>query len=298
MCDAGLYQPFRAFPRKLPSLPCDDDCRSRDVFGLAKVGDLIYVVRRHMPKISIYRTSSPYEHVRDIELESSSLLTCLIASESGKYLFLADKMERCVWSVEACHYDKHQTKKMTHSIKKLISLRGKITVQSLSVVPGDESLAVLISNETDLGDSWKNAVQLYKFNNDESVTGKKRVTTPDNAWCICCTKETIVIGYGNENQPSEYSGVQEMDYNGGVLRRYKGFIPQSIHRDGESGTLYVADPRNRKILMLNAKFELKRVLLEWSDADKQPVSICNDRITSKLFVGFSCGEVDVYKICG
>lgn len=299
MCDAGRCQPFCVCPRPLAS-QIDGNCRSRDVFGLAVFDDLIFVARRQMEKISVYRATGQHEHVEDIDVKSCFLPTCLIASESNGCLFLADKTQSCVWRVQAsCHSDE-LTKKMTERVEKLFSLRKCKTVQSLSAVPNDQSLAVLMSSENESGDSWVSEVHLYKVPNGKPVRHNKTVQVPPNAWCISCNEKTIVVGFGMENQPTENSGVQEIDYNTGQILRTcaESFkVPRSIHRDCETGAVFVADSVNRRILALNKELEVRRVLLAWNREDEQPVSICYHKETGQLFVGFCCGKFERYKIC-
>jgi len=119
----------------------------------------------------------------------------------------------------------------------------------------------------------------------------RRVPLPDYMYpshAVESPSGTFIVGDGN-TQRDQYQ-VSEVNTEGQVLRQFSGSpLGQFLHIAADSrGNIIVADRDYRRILLLDAKLALRRVIMDEHQLNyRQPFRLCYMEQSGQLLVGFS-----------
>lgn len=103
MC--AIVDECRLFPVNLSRVrriqPSNPDSPNRDVLGLAKLGDTMFVAHWNSETVVAYQISHPQSRKpdRDIEIKRFSVPVGFRSCEAYNCLYLGDANHRCVWKV-------------------------------------------------------------------------------------------------------------------------------------------------------------------------------------------------------
>jgi len=96
---------------------------------------------------------------------------------------------------------------------------------------------------------------------------------------------TFVIGH--ENTELKQYQVSEVNTEGRVLRQFSGSLSSTSHIAIDSqGNIFVADYGNRRVLLLDARLDLRRVIIDKRQLNYMPPGrLCYNEQSGRLFVG-------------
>jgi hypothetical protein len=301
---------MHAAKRPLAFLLCVDVCRpyshrahllvrlagqGRRVWGLTKPHDKLYVVYLESDAISVYIAyQQAYTRLPDIHINGMKNPVDIAACINSGGLYVSDVGSDCVWRVKA-----------DRKVDKWLHVQN---VVSLSVT-SDGRLVMLIA--TDLqGKSpnvtWHGRLEVYSPGGVPltKITLPADILNPRHA--VQTASGTFIVSHGNKD--TALNRVCEVTSDYGVIVASYGHQPGSepgqlntpfrIALDSEE-RIIVADRINDRVVLLDRKLNLQRVLLTWTshiDGIGGPMRLHYDRQTAQLAVGLMSGHVDIYSL--
>jgi len=117
----------------------------------------------------------------------------------------------------------------------------------------------------------------------------RRVPLPgymDPSHAVESPSGTFIVGHGNTQLGQDQ--VSEVNTEGQVLRQFSGSLGDSLHIAADShGNIIVADMLYCRILLLDAKLALRRVIMDEHQLNyREPRRLCYVEQSGQLLVGF------------
>jgi len=235
------------------------------VTGVTQLGDVVYI---SCQSSSIRRFSATtHQRLTDIDAKGLSCPCDIAACERMSQLYVADSFE-CVWRVSPDGAD----------IERWLP-------KSPSDPLGPCTLSVTSSRLLVMSFGDKQLIHL-----DAGGDELRRVPLPDYMDPIHAVESpsgTYIVGHRNTQLDQEQ--VSEVNTEGRVLRQFSGSplgLPLHIAADSH-GNVFVADGKYRRILLLDAKLALRRIIIDEHQLNyKQPVRLCYMEQSGQLLVGY------------
>ena len=280
-----MCRPYRLRPSLLATLAAGQG--DREVFGLTKLDNALYVIYRKSDTINVYTAQQPYTQLRSIHVNGLKIPTalrpalsttaCMLltmgVAGSGKWRSITLQSSGlrskircpCLWrrmdALCCCWRLMYSAAENTARV----TVEWKCTMQLASDWQSSNCQTALLTRIT----SYKQPTSLSLF-----VT---ETETELNRVCEVNNEGNIVTSYGG----SRGSGLGQLD------------APAHIVLDSEERVI-VADCANRRVLLLSRQLDIQRVLLSWSR--DYPGRLHYDTVTSQLMVGMQSGRVEIYRL--
>ena len=231
--------------------------------GVAQLADVVYIVCRSS---SICRFSATtHQRLTDIDAKDVKGECDIAACERTSQLYVADR--ECVWRVSPDGDD----------IKRWLPKSPSDRLRSCTLSVTSSRLLVTSSSgqqliHLDTGGDELRRVPLPNYMNPFHA-----VESPSG---------TFIVGHRNTqlDQPQ----VSEVNTEGQVLRQFSGSLGWCPHIAADShGNIIVADGKYRRILLLDAKLALRRVIMDEHQLSyRPPFRLCYMEQSGQLLVGF------------
>jgi len=244
------------------------------VWGVTQLLDVVYIACAGSSAI-IRFDAVKHRRLADITVKDLSDPYDIAACEQTARLYVADRPvtgAACVWRVSSDGED----------IRRFLpkSPRDTISPDALSVT---SSRLLVTSHYT------TNQLRQFDAVGDEL----RRVDLPDDMeprHAVESPTGTFIVSHRN-TQLNQYQ-VSEVNTEGQVLRQFSGsrLLPLGYtpHAAVDSqGNVFVADYHRRRILLLNSKLALRRVIIDEHQLNyKEPRRLCYIEQSGQLLVGF------------
>jgi len=239
-------------------------CVVGGVWGVTQLDDVVYIVCQS-PSTIIRFSTATRQRLTDINVKDLSRPWDIAACQQTSQLYVTDRSE-CIWraSSEGEDIKRWWTK----------SPSDTFTPWTLSVT----SSRVLVT-------SW-DTKQLMQL--DAAGEELKRVQLPDYMYpehAVESPTGTFIVGHWN---PQLKQGqVSEVNTEGQVLRHFSRPLRRTPHIAVDSqGNIFVVDWDNRRILLLDARLALRRVIIDEHQLNyKPPRRLCYNEQSAQLMVG-------------
>lgn len=290
-----ICRPFRRRVKRVTQLSAD----GRAVSGVARLRRRFYAVTRGSNVILVYSASvdKKYRRLPDITHPDIDDPGDIVADARNVCLYVADCKRDCIWRADVDGDDSDD-----------VGVESQITVtrwlsdvkepRSLSMT-GDGNLLVMTMTD---------GVRVFAPTTGDLVAEVRQpagVDRPLGLHAVATGDGTFVVSQGEMDD--RLQRVVEIDGEGRVLRSYgdergtgAGQLDRPVHVQmdaGVGGRVFVADRHNRRVLVLDRRLKLERVLLtkDQDDIDR-PYCLCLHRDTGQLMVGMWSGNIDVYQV--
>jgi len=237
------------------------------VSGVTQLGDVVYIGCDSSSTIRRF-SATTHQRLADIDAKGVRDPWDIAACERMSQLYVADWIEECVWRVSPDGDD----------IKRWLpkSPSDRITTCTLSVT----SSRLLVTSF-----SGQQLIHL-----DAGGDELRRVPLPDYMdprHAVESPSGTFIVGH--DNTQLDQNQVSEVNTEGRVLRQFSGSpLGQPLHIAADShGNIIVEDFKYRRILLLDAKLALRRIIMDEHQLSyKQPLRLCYMEQSGQLLVGF------------
>ena len=236
------------------------------VTGVTQLGDVVYILCRSSSTICRRFSATTHQRLTDIVAKGVKDPCDIAACERMSQLYVADSAE-CVWRVSPDGDD----------IKRWLpkSPSDTIAPRTLSVT----SSRLLVTSS-----SGQQLIHL-----DAGGDELRRVPLPDYmdpSHAVESPSGTFIVGHRN-TQLHQWQ-VSEVNTEGQVLRQFSGSpLGQPRHIAADShGNIIVADSDYRRILLLDAKLALRRIIIDEHQLNYGPLLLCYMEQSGQLLVGF------------
>jgi len=253
------------------------------VVGVTQLHDVVYVLCERSSTIHRYNATT-HERLTGINIKGLRQPRDIATCQQTSQLYVTDggMEEACVWRVSS---DSEDIKRCwTQSTSDKFS-PWTLSVTSSRVLMTSHGARELM--QLDAGGNELRQVQLP----DDMMDPWHAVESPTG---------TFIVGHYN-TQLQQWQ-VSEVNTEGRVLRQFSPGpslrLPEYIAVDSQ-GNIFVADYRNRHILLLDVQLALRRIIIhEYQLNEKQPDRLCYNEQTGQLMVGLSGrpGSVAVFAV--
>ena len=240
------------------------------VVGVTQLDDVVYIVCEWSLTIRRFNATT-HQRLTDINVKDLRAPWDIAACERTSHVYVADYPE-CVWRVSSSDEDMKRCWTKTPS--------DTFRPWTLSVT---SSRVLVTSRDT------KQLMQL-----DEAGDEVRRVELPEYMepeHAVESPSATFIVSHTN-TELNDQRQVSEVNTEGQVLRQFSGSrlsplgLTEHIAVDSE-GNIFVADSRNRRILLLDAQLALRRVIIDKHQLNyKLPRRLCYKEQSGQLMVGF------------
>jgi len=235
------------------------------VGGVTQLGDVVYIVTQSSSTIRRF-SATTHQRLADIDTKGVKDPLDIAACERMSQLYVADWAE-CVWRMSPDGAD----------IKRRLpkSPSDRLGLCTLSVT----SSRLLVTSASD------NQLIHLDAGGDEL----RRVRLPDYMHprhAVESPSGTFIVFHRN-TQLHQYQ-VSEVNTEGQVLRQFSGSLGEPVRIAADShGNIIVADRKYPRILLLDAKLALRRVIMDEHQLNyREPVCLCYMEQSGQLLVGF------------
>ena len=207
-----------------------------------------------------------HQRLKDIDVKDMQRPSDISACERTSRVYIADWKE-CVWRVSSDGGD----------------IMRWLSSDTLS------PCTVSVTSSRLLVTSW-DTNQLIQFDGDGDEL--RRVDLPDDMTPHHAVESpTGTFIFSHSNAQLKQWQVSEVNTGGQLLRQFSGSRVSLVTADSR-GNIFVADRKNRRILVLNAELALRRVII---DGCQLPESLCYSEQSGQLLVGFK-GSIAVFDV--
>jgi len=240
-------------------------CVVVEVRGVTQLDDVVYIVCQVSSAI-IRFCATTRQRLRDINVKGLRTPRDIAACQQTSQLYVTD-LQECIWRASSeGHIKRWWTKSSSDTFKP----------RTLSVT---SSRVLVTSRDT------KQLMQL-----DAAGEELKRVQLPDYMEPLHAVESptgTFIVSHRN-TQLSRQWQVSEVNTEGQVLRHFSRSLGETLHIAVDSqGNIFAADRDSRRILLLDARLALRRVIIDEHQLNyKPPYRLCYNEQSAQLMVGF------------
>jgi len=247
------------------------------VEGVTQLRDVVYVVRGRSSAIRRYNTST-HQRLADIDVTGLSYAHDIAACELTSRLFVFDNYDD-VWGVSSDGVD----------IQRWLPKSPLDTFRPFTLSVTSSRLLVTSFRDRQLrqldaaGGGELRRVRLHDY-----MEPRHAVESPT---------ATFIVGHVNSQLTQRQ--ISEVSTEGQVLRQFSGSsLGWSAHiAVDRQGNIFVADPVNCHILLLDAQLALRRVIIDARQlSDVGPWRLCYMEQSGQLLVGLRDGGVAVFDV--
>jgi len=234
------------------------------VSGVTQLGDVMYIL---CASSSIRRFSATtHQRLTDIVAKDVRGPSDIAACERMPQLYVAD-WANCVWRVSPDGDD----------IKRWLPKSPSDTIRPWALSVTSSRLLVTSVNDNQLIHLDAGGDELRRVRLPDYMDPLHAVESPSG---------TFIVSHGNTQL--DQNQVSEVNTEGQVLRQFSGSLGESVHIAADSrGNIIVADRKYRRILLLDAKLALRRVIMDEHQLNyRQPFRLCYMEQSGQLLVGF------------
>ena len=246
--------------------------------GVTQLHDVVYVVCEWSSTIRRF-SATTHQRLIDINVEGLRYPQDIAACQQTSQLYVADhpvpSTDACIWRVSPDGEDikRWLPKSPSYTFR---PRRLSVTATRLLVTSLDTK-------------------QLMQFDADgDEVT---RVSLPDYMdpyHAVESPTGTFIVSHQN-TQLNCQPQVSEVNSEGRVLRQFSGSLGFTPHIAVDSQrNIIVADLDNRRILLLDAQLELRRVIID--QLNYKPRRLCYMEQSGQLLVGLDSSNVAVFNV--
>jgi len=235
------------------------------VLGVTQLDDVVYIV--HGASSAIIRFSAAtHQRLTDINVKGLSHPWDIAACQQTSQLYVTDN--ECIWRASS---DGEDIKRWWTK-----SPSDTFTPYKLSVT----SSRVLVTSR-----GTNELMQL-----DAAGEELKRVQPPDYMYPYHAVESptgTVIVSHRNRQLNGQWQ-VSEVNTEGQVMRHFSRPLDYTPHIAVDSqGNIFVADGDNRRILLLDARLALRRVIIDEHQLNYEwPQHLCYNEQSAQLMVGF------------
>jgi len=189
---------------------------------------------------------------------------------------------------------------------KLVSWLQKVGVAQRVSVTSDGRIVVLIATHvqgSEGSQAWRGRVEVYN-SAGVRLTILKLPHDISNPWHVVQTvNRSFIISHGDKD--TQQNRVCEVNNEGIIVASYGGppgsglrqlHLPVHLALDNKERVI-VADCFNQRVLLLDRRLNIQRVLLSWSTESRDaPLRLVCDSDKSQLLVGLYSGRTEIYKL--
>jgi len=249
------------------------------VWGVTQLHDVVYMVC-HLSSTILRFNATTHERLTDIYVRGLRDPLDIVACEQTSQLYVAD-YKTCVWRVSADGADiKLWWPKTSSDTVQPYTLSVRST--RLLVTPYDTKQLMQLDL---LGDELRR-VQLPLY-----MDPRHAVESPTASFIV-----------SHKNTQLKQHQISEVNVDGQVLRQFTGSHPSPLGRtphiaiDSQDNVL-VADYSNRRILLLDARLRLCRVIIDEHQLNyERALRLCYREPTGQLLVGLFNNSVKVFDV--
>jgi len=241
----------------------------RAVWGVTQLDDVVYIVCQLSSTIIRFNATS-HERLTDINVKDLRWPLDIAACQQTSQLYLTDDW-KCVWRVSSDGEDIRRwwTKSSSDTFRP-----GTLSLTS--------SRLLVTSHDTN---------ELMQL--DAAGQQLRRVGLPDYMkdplHAVESAIGTFIVSHKNTQLNYDQCQVSEVNTAGEVLRQFSSRslgVTRHIAVDSQ-GNIFVADWRRRRILLLDARLALRRVIIDEHQLNyKRPRRLCYNEQSAQLMVGF------------
>jgi len=242
-------------------------CVVGEVRGVTQLDDVVYIVCWSSSTI-IRFSAATHQRLRDINVKDLRNPRDIAACQQTSQLYVPDSDGECIWRASSDGED----------IKRCWTKSSSDTFKpwTLSVT---SSRVLVTSLDT------KQLMQL-----DAAGEELKRVQLPDYMrpqHAVESPTGTFIVSHWNPQLNGQWQ-VSEVNTEGEVLRHFSRPLGRTPHIAVDSqGNIIVADEDNRRILLLDARLALRRVIIDEHQLNyERPERLCYNEQSAQLMVGF------------
>jgi len=245
---------------------------------VTQLHDVVYIVCGGFSTILRFNpilrfNATTHQRLTDIVVKGLTYPHDIVACKRTSQVYVADV--ECTWRVSS---DGADIKRWLPKSPSDIVTPRSLTTRSLSVT----STRLLVSSY--------NTRQLIQF--DAVGDELRRVQLPDHMdprHAVESPTGTFIVSHYSKQLHQDQ--VSEVNTVGEVLRQFSsshllslGYTPH-VAVDSH-GNIFVVDFDNRRILLLDAQFTLRRVVVDQHQLNKPPLRLCYKEQSGQLLVGF------------
>jgi len=258
-------------------------CVVVEVWGVTQLDDVVYIVCQSSSAI-IRFSAATRQRLTDINVKGLRLPQDIAACQQTSQLYVTEWRGGCIWRASSEGED----------IKRWWTKSSSDTFEpyALSVTSSRVLVTSLDTNEL---------MQL-----DAVGEELKRVQLPDYMRPVHAVESptgTFIVSHGNTQLNDQWQ-VSEVNTEGQVLRHFSRPLDYTPHIAVDSqGNIFVADNDNRRILLLDARLALRRVIIDEHQLNyKLPWRLCYNEQSAQLMVELRDidsvgGGVAVFDVC-
>jgi len=270
----------------------------RAVCGVTTLNDKIFVAYHELPFIVVYVSHEPYTRLPNISVNGLKDPIDIAAGTTS--LYMSDWGSMAIWRIKVglanSKVDKWLSGVMTLSVS--VTSEKKVALLVMVNMKGSERKCRF---------NYSGEIHVYSAGAVKETVIK---LSPDITFPHCVvmtTRKTFIVSYGFDWH--EMNRVFEVDMNGHMLKAFGSApgegvgelnTPFHVSLDEEERVI-VADSGNDRVLLLDSRLMLQRVLVTWhpqwfSDDAGSQSRLHYDRHSGKLLVGSGSGNLDVYQL--
>jgi len=245
------------------------------VYGVTQLHDVVYIVCQSSSAIIRFHATTQ-RRLTDINVTGLRYPQDIAGCEQTSQLYVPDSRE-CIWRVSSQGED----------IKRWWTKSSSDTFTPCTLSVTSARLLVTSRDTNEL-------MQL-----DAAGEELRRVPLPrymtDPRHAVESPSGSFVVAHWNTEL--KQGQVSEVNTEGRVLRQFSGSLGYTPHIAIDSqGNIFVADFDNRRVLLLDAQLELRRVIIDEHQLSyKSPGRLCYNKQSAQLLVG-RVGVVSVFDV--
>ena len=251
------------------------------VMGVTQLRDVVYIVCWSSSAIIRFHATT-HERLTDINVTGMRAPWDIAACELTSQLYVTDS--ECIWRVSSQGEDIKRWWPPKSPMKRLLTKSFK--PYRLSVT---SSRVLVTSHDTnELMQLDASGEQLLRVPLPGYMRPQHAVESPSG---------TFVVGHVN-TELDQYQ-VSEVNTEGEVLRQFSASLGETRHIAIDSqGNIFVADFDNRRILLLDARLALRRVIIDEHQLNynEGPRRLCYNEQSAQLLVGCWGNIVSVFDV--
>jgi len=259
-------------------------CVVDSVMGVTVLRDVVYIVCLSSSSIIMFHATT-HERLTDINVKGLREPWDIAACELTSHLYVID-YEYCIWRLSSAGL---------HLLTTVIKREKRYWTKSSSDTFKPWKLSVTSSRVLVTSLDTNELMQL-----DAAGEQLRRVPLPRYMKYLEHAVESpsgaFVVAHWN-TELKQYQ-VSEVNTEGRVLRQFSRSLSETPHIAAtqhiaidSQGNIFVADEGNRRILLLDARLALRRVIIDEHQLTDRPYRLCYNEQSAQLLVGLHLGDV-------